>query len=64
MVQMIAIPILLLVPFLIELSGVVAWLILTVKIIGWSALGVATVLTIVSGVNYLIKNKKCFRDGK
>ncbi len=64
MVQMIAIPILLLIPFLIELGGVANWLVLTVKIIGWTALGVATVLTIVSGANYLFKNKHCFKDSK
>ena len=64
MVQMIALPILLLVPFLIELGGVAGWLILTVKIVGWSALGVATLLTIISGANYLIKNRHCFKDSK
>ena len=64
MVQMIAIPICMLIPFLIELSGVASWLILTVKIIGWSTLGVATVLTIVSGINYLVKNINCFKDSK
>ena len=64
MVQMIAIPICMLIPFLIELGGVVGWLLLTVKIIGWSTLGVATILTIVSGVNYLVKNINCFKDSK
>lgn len=64
MVQMIAIPICMLIPFLVELGGVAGWLILTVQIIGWTALGIATVLTIVSGANYLIKNKHCFKDGK
>lgn len=64
MVQMIALPILLLVPFLIELGGVAGWLILTVKIVGWSALGVATALTIISGANYLIKNRHCFKGSK
>ena len=64
MVQMIAIPICLLIPFLVELGVVAGWLILTVKIIGWSSLGVATVLTVVSGANYLIKNKNCFKDSK
>ena len=64
MVQMIAIPICMLIPFLIELGGVASWLILTVKIIGWSTLGAATVLTIVSGVNYLVKNINCFKDSK
>ena len=64
MVQMIAIPILMLIPFLIELGGVANWLVLTVQIIGWSALGVATLLTIISGANYLIKNKDCFKESK
>ena len=64
MVQMIALPILLLVPFLVELGGVANWLVLTVQITGWVALGVATVLTVVSGANYLIKNKDCFKDNK
>ena len=64
MVQMIAIPICMLIPFLIELGGVAGWLLLTVKIVGWSTLGVATLLTIVSGVNYLVKNIKCFKDSK
>jgi len=63
MVQMIAIPICMLIPFLVEISAV-SWLVLTTKIIGWSALGVATVLTIISGVNYLVKNIKCFKDSK
>ncbi|MBQ9795466.1 MAG: CDP-diacylglycerol--glycerol-3-phosphate 3-phosphatidyltransferase [Clostridia bacterium] len=64
MVQMIALPILLFVPFLIELGGVANWLVLTVKIVGWTALGVATLLTIISGANYLIKNRQCFKDSK
>ena len=64
MVQMIAIPILMLIPFLIEVGGVANWIVLTVQIVGWSALGIATLLTIVSGANYLIKNKDCFKDSK
>ena len=64
MVQMIALPILLFVPFLIELGGVANWLVLTVKIVGWTALGVATLLTIISGANYLIKDRQCFKDSK
>ena len=64
MVQMIAIPICLLIPFLTIVAGSISWLILTVKIVGWVALGAATILTIVSGANYLIKNAKCFKDSK
>ena len=63
MVQMIAIPVCMLIPFLIEI-GAVCWLIKTVAIIGWVAIGAATVLTIVSGVNYLVKNKDCFKEDK
>ena len=64
MVQMIAIPICMLIPFLIELGGVPSWLILTVQIVGWSSIGVATLLTVISGVNYLVKNRQCFKDSK
>ena len=63
MVQMIAIPICMLIPFL-QAVAVPAWLLLTVQIIGWASIGVATVLTIVSGVNYLVKNINCFKDSK
>ena len=63
MVQMIAIPICMLIPFVLAL-GVFGWVVLTIQIVGWSALGVATILTIVSGANYLIKNKDCFKENK
>ena len=63
MVQMIAIPVCMLIPFVLEL-GAVSWLVLTIQIVGWSLLGVATVLTVVSGANYLIKNKDCFKESK
>lgn len=62
MVQMIALPICMLIPFLIEIAVAPAWLILTVQIVAWSSLGVATVLTVVSGANYIIKNKDCFKE--
>ena len=63
MVQMIAIPICMLIPFVLEL-GAASWLVLTIQIVGWVALGIATILTIVSGANYLIKNKDCFKENK
>lgn len=63
MVQMIAIPVCMLIPFLWEV-GAACWLIITVSIVGWVAIGAATVLTIVSGVNYLVKNKDCFKEDK
>ena len=64
MVQMIAIPICMLVPFLAVVASGATVLILVVAIIGWVAIGAATVLTIVSGVNYLVKNIQCFKDSK
>lgn len=64
MVQMIAIPICMLIPFLAVVASSVGWLILTVKIIGWVTIGAATVLTIISGVNYMVKNISCFKDSK
>ena len=63
MVQMIAIPVCMLIPFLIEIVAS-EWLVLTAQIIGWAAIGVATVLTVVSGINYLVKNKDCFKENK
>jgi len=63
MVQMIAIPVCMLIPFVIEL-GAVCWLVLTIKIAGWVLIGLATLLTVISGVNYLIKNKDCFKESK
>ena len=62
-VQMIALPVCMLIPIFFELN-VAMELILTVQVVGWVAIGAATVLTIVSGVNYLVKNKNCFKEGK
>lgn len=63
MVQMIAIPVCMLIPFVDEL-GSADWLVLTIQIAGWALIGVATVLTVISGANYLIKNKDCFKESK
>ena len=63
MVQMIAIPVCMLIPFVVEL-GAVCWFVLTIKIAGWVLIGIATLLTVISGVNYLIKNKDCFKESK
>lgn len=63
MVQMIAIPVCMLIPFMLEV-GAVNWLVLTTQILGWSLLGVATVLTVISGVNYIVRNRDCFKEGK
>lgn len=63
MIQMIAIPVCMLIPFVVEI-GAVGWLVLTIKILGWALLGVATVLTVISGVNYVVKNRDCFKEEK
>ena len=44
-------------------SGVVTgtWL-LAFEILNWVLLGAATLLTIISGVNYLVKNRKVLKD--
>ena len=63
MVQMIAIPVCMLIPFVLEL-GASCWLVLIIQIAGWVLIGVATLLTVISGANYLIKNKDCFKDSK
>lgn len=61
MVQMIAIPVCMLIPFLVEIAAI-SWLVLTFQIVGWVMIGVATVLTVISGVNYIVKNKDCFKE--
>ena len=63
MVQMIALPVCMLIPFVLEL-GAVDWLVLTVKISAFVLLGVATLLTVISGINYLVKNRQCFKGSK
>ena len=62
MVQMIAIPVCMLLPCLAGCVGIPAWLILTTYIVGMVILGVATVLTVVSGINYVVKNINCFKE--
>ena len=32
-----------------------------IMVLGYVTLGAATILTIISGVNYFIKNKDCFK---
>ena len=63
MVQMIAIPFLMLLACLVSI-GAVNWLIVVTQILAYVLIAVATVLTVVSGANYLIKNKDCFKDAK
>ena len=65
MVQMIALPICIMLAYVYTCGFAVAnWLVLAVEIIAWASLGLATLLTVVSGANYLIKNKECFKESK
>jgi len=65
MVQMIALPICMLLAFVYTCGlAVPAWLVLTLQIVSYITLGVATLLTVVSGVNYLVKNKDCFKENQ
>lgn len=63
MVQMIAIPLAMLLAVWLSI-GAVNWLIIVTQIFAYTLILVATVLTVVSGANYLIKNKDCFNDKK
>lgn len=65
MVQMIAIPICMILAFVYTCGfNVVGWLVVTIEVVAWSSIGLATVLTVISGVNYLVKNINCFKESK
>ncbi len=65
MVQMIAIPICMVLAFILTCGwSVPNWLALTIEVISFASIGLATVLTVVSGVNYLVKNRSCFKESK
>ena len=61
MVQMISLPICILLAFA-NAVGAINWVIITIKILAYSTLVIATVLTLISGINYLVKNKDCFKE--
>ena len=65
-VQMISLPFCIVLAFLYSLikSGiaVVGWLVLIIEIISYASLILATMLTVISGINYIIKNKECFKE--
>ncbi len=65
MVQMIAIPFCMLLSYLYTCGlAVPSWLVLTMQIISFTLIGIATILTIISGINYLVKNRDCFKEEK
>ncbi|MBR1987449.1 MAG: CDP-diacylglycerol--glycerol-3-phosphate 3-phosphatidyltransferase [Clostridia bacterium] len=63
MVQMIALPICMLLAYFLTCGFDIAnWFIIVLKVLSYTTLGVATLLTVISGVNYIVKNKDCFKE--
>lgn len=63
MVQMIALPVSILLAF-IYTSGISFNGTFVFEIVTYVMLGVATLLTVISGINYLVKNKDCLKEDK
>ncbi len=65
MVQMIALPVCMLFSYLLTCGFNVPDLLTDIfAIVSYILLAVATILTVISGVNYLVKNKDCFKEDK
>lgn len=65
MVQMISLPICILMAFVYTCGFAVwGWLVLTIEILAYSTLVAATILTVISGVNYVSKNIDCLKEEK
>lgn len=64
-VTLIALPMLMLVPFINEpWHKAVNWVGVVFLFLGWALFGIATILTVVSGFNYIWKNKHVFMEEK
>lgn len=62
-VQMVALPVCMLVAYIHTCGfNVPNALTLTIEIISYVLLGAATVLTVISGANYVVKNRECFKE--
>ena len=61
-ITLIFIPMLMLVPLINVDNVIVMWVGIVFLFLGWALFAVATVLTIVSGLNYIIKNRQVFVD--
>ena len=62
-ITLIALPMLMLVPFINEpWHKAVNWVGVVFLFLGWVLFGIATILTVVSGINYVFKNKHVFKD--
>lgn len=63
-VTLIFIPMLMLVPLINVDNVIVRWIGVLCLFVGWALFAVATVLTIVSGLNYILKNKQVLAEIK
>ncbi len=62
-ITLIALPMLMLVPFINEpWHKAVNWVGVVFLFLGWVLFGIATILTVVSGINYVLNNKHVFKD--
>ena len=62
-VQMVALPMCMLLSYIYSCGfNTPCALVKTFEIISFVLIGLATLLTVVSGANYIIKNKECFKD--
>ncbi len=62
-VQMIALPVCIVLAYLLTCGfDIPSIAILVVQIAAYVLLGLATLLTVISGINYLVKNKSCFKE--
>ena len=65
MTQMIAIPVCMLLSYVYTCGfAVVPWLVTLIEVVSYFGIILATILTVVSGVNYIVKNKDCFKEDK
>ncbi len=63
MVQMIALPICAVYSYILTCGfNVAGWVVGTFMWLSYISIGLATVLTIISGVNYLVKNRHCLKE--
>lgn len=64
-VQMIALPFCIILAYIYTCGfAIPVWLELTIEIIAYVGIMLATALTVISGVNYLVKNRDCFKEEK
>ena len=63
MTQMIAIPVFMLLAYIYTCGfAVVGWLVTLVEVVAYIGIAAATILTVISGINYIVRNKDCFKE--